>query len=53
VLELRYGIGNRREHTLEEVGERLGITRERVRQIEKRTLERLRGREPAGRPRAA
>lgn len=42
VLRLRYGIGTEREHTLEEIGRRLAITRERVRQIEARALARLR-----------
>jgi RNA polymerase primary sigma factor len=54
VLGLRFGIAGGREHTLQEVGDRLGVTRERVRQIEKCALERLRGLD-AGRdvPRAA
>ncbi len=43
VLRLRYGLGSGREHTLEEVGRRLSITRERVRQIENRALTKLRG----------
>ena len=41
VLRMRYGIGYERQLTLEEVGARLSITRERVRQIEADTLERL------------
>src|SRR5262249_1721899 len=41
ILELRYGLGGGRPHTLEEVGRRFGVTRERVRQIETRTLRRL------------
>ena len=42
VLELRYGIDTGGEHTLEEVATRLGISRERVRQIERAALDRLR-----------
>ncbi len=42
ILRLRYGIGTDREHTLEEVGRRLSITRERVRQLESRALAKLR-----------
>jgi RNA polymerase primary sigma factor len=41
ILELRYGLGGQQAHTLEEVGKRFGVTRERVRQIETRTLRRL------------
>ena len=41
ILELRYGLAGNRPHTLEEVGRRFGVTRERVRQIETRTLRRL------------
>ena len=43
VLRLRYGLGTDREHTLEEVGRRLFITRERVRQIEAKALAKMRG----------
>ena len=43
VLRMRFGLGSGREHTLEEVGRRLAITRERVRQIETRALAKLRG----------
>ena len=41
VLELRYGLGGEEPHTLEHIGRRLGITRERVRQIEVESLARL------------
>jgi RNA polymerase primary sigma factor len=41
ILELRYGLAGEQPHTLEEVGRRFGVTRERVRQIETRTLRRL------------
>jgi RNA polymerase primary sigma factor len=42
VLRLRYGLGADREYTLEEIGKRMSVTRERVRQIESRALEKLR-----------
>jgi RNA polymerase primary sigma factor len=48
VLELRYGLDGEEPKTLEETGRHFGVTRERVRQIEIRTLYKLRGlREPA------
>jgi RNA polymerase primary sigma factor len=42
VLRLRFGLGGVRPHTLEEIGERLGVTRERARQIEAKALSRIR-----------
>jgi len=42
VLELRFGLLDGRTHTLKEVGEKFGVTRERIRQIETEALERLR-----------
>jgi RNA polymerase primary sigma factor len=42
VLRLRYGLGADREYTLEEIGKRLSVTRERIRQIESRALQKLR-----------
>jgi RNA polymerase primary sigma factor len=41
VLRLRFGIGTDREHTLEEIGERYALTRERIRQIETAALRKL------------
>ncbi|MCC6626162.1 MAG: sigma-70 family RNA polymerase sigma factor [Chloroflexi bacterium] len=43
VLRMRYGLEDGHDHTLEEVGQRFALTRERIRQIEMRALERLRG----------
>ena len=42
VLESRYGLGGASEQTLEQLGRELGITKERVRQIESRAQEKLR-----------
>ncbi|MDP8246001.1 MAG: RNA polymerase sigma factor RpoD [Candidatus Hinthialibacter antarcticus] len=42
VLRLRFGIGDGYQRTLEEVGNRFGVTRERVRQIETKALRKLR-----------
>jgi RNA polymerase primary sigma factor len=41
VVVLRYGLGDEEPRTLEEIGKRLGLTRERVRQIEVESLRRL------------
>ena len=42
ILRLRYGLLDGRVHTLEEVGKEIGVTRERVRQLEAQALNRLR-----------
>ncbi len=42
VVRLRFGIGERTDHTLEEVGWRFAVTRERIRQIEAKALRKLR-----------
>jgi RNA polymerase primary sigma factor len=42
VLRLRFGIGDGCDHTLEEVGQRFDVTRERIRQIEAKALRKLR-----------
>jgi RNA polymerase primary sigma factor len=41
VLRMRFGIGMNSEHTLEEVGQRFSVTRERIRQIEAKALRKL------------
>jgi RNA polymerase primary sigma factor len=41
VVKLRYGLGGERVHTLEELGRRFSVTRERIRQIEIRTIRTL------------
>ncbi|MDH4121719.1 MAG: RNA polymerase sigma factor RpoD [Deltaproteobacteria bacterium] len=42
VLKMRFGIGERRDHTLEEIGQDFDVTRERIRQIEAKALRKLR-----------
>ena len=42
ILQMRYGLVDGQTYTLEEVGKKLGVTRERVRQIEAQALSRLR-----------
>ena len=49
VVRMRFGIGFDREHTLEEIAQDFGLTRERIRQIECKALQRLRGPENARR----
>ncbi|MDH6125279.1 RNA polymerase primary sigma factor [Kitasatospora sp. GP82] len=43
VVQLRYGLDDGRPRTLEEIGNLFGVTRERIRQIESKTLSKLRG----------
>ncbi len=42
IIRLRFGLGGLAEHTLDEIGVSMGVTRERVRQIESKALEKLR-----------
>ena len=42
ILKLRFGIDDGRQRTLEEVGKVYGVTRERIRQIEEKALQKMR-----------
>jgi len=42
IIRLRFGLNDGRSRTLEEVGREFGVTRERIRQIEYKTLAKLR-----------
>jgi RNA polymerase primary sigma factor len=42
VIQLRFGLADGRGRTLDEIGREFGLTRERIRQIEQRTLAKLR-----------
>jgi RNA polymerase primary sigma factor len=42
VIKMRFGLGDGSEHTLEEVGQKFNVTRERIRQIEAKALRKLR-----------
>ncbi len=48
VIELRYGLNHENPRTLDSIGRQFGITRERVRQIERNAINRMRQRTPAG-----
>ena len=49
ILKMRFGLDDGISHTLEEVGKAFGVTRERIRQIEAKALEKIRehGKAPA------
>jgi RNA polymerase primary sigma factor len=49
ILRKRFGIGEHSEHTLEQISRELGITRERVRQLQNRALKRLKNYSRSGR----
>ncbi|MCK6462327.1 MAG: sigma-70 family RNA polymerase sigma factor [Candidatus Pacebacteria bacterium] len=49
ILKMRFGLGDGIIHTLEEVGKEFGVTRERIRQIEAKALEKIRTHEKANR----
>jgi hypothetical protein len=52
ILKLRHGLEDGIYHTLEEVGKKFGVTRERIRQIEAKALERIRTHDKAKRLRS-
>jgi RNA polymerase primary sigma factor len=49
VIRMRFGVGYDREHTLQEIAQEFGLTRERIRQIEVKALQKLRRSENASR----
>jgi RNA polymerase primary sigma factor len=42
IIRLRFGLSNGHQHTLDEIGQVYGVTRERIRQIEYKTMSKLR-----------
>ena len=48
ILRMRYGIGEKHDHTLEEIGDSFHLSRERIRQIEKKALKKLRHKSKSG-----
>lgn len=48
ILQMRFGLNDGATHTLEEVGKEFGVTRERIRQIEAKALEKIRSHEQLG-----
>ena len=42
IMSLRFGLADGKPHTLDEIGKYLGLTRERIRQLEKESLSKLR-----------
>ena len=41
VIQMRFGLGRKKTHTLEEIGAMMSLSRERIRQIEKRALDKM------------